>query len=458
MFKKYIIALFFSVAVSGLMVVYPIKTIVLVITVISVYGIIKNNLFALSIVVLLPVFGQLLRFNLSFLGGGILGLDIICGVLVLIYLIQNKLNIQKIFSDYLFLPLLIFLLVALISLLIAAGNLSIKQFIVSLLYLVRLGIYFLVYFVSKEIQDKQFKFDLLMISGILISVLGFLQYNYYSNFLELGLYKEGWDPHISRLTSTWLDPNFVGGYLSVLFIMLVSYLLNIYKAINKTKLFLYIVSLPVFFVAILLTFSRSTYLSLSIGMLYVCFMQSRKLLVIMVLVGSIIFLSSNKLQNRINDAVISFRAVFTEKTLSLDPTAKLRVESWQHGLEIWGDSPILGVGYNTLRYENLKRGYAEYDKHSSGGFDSSLLTVLATTGLLGLIFYVWFFYRVLVVSIKTQSKHAIGVIASIICLMVHSLFVNSLLFPLILVPFMVLISFIADNKNSLNNISNDYNK
>lgn len=91
--------------------------------------------------------------------------------------------------------------------------------------------------------------------GIIIALLGIIQYFFLPD--TRFLISLGWDDHYYRLISTQLDPNFTG-------LILVMTLLLWQQVKTKQKWQSYLVSL-VMFLAILLTYSRASYLALLAG-------------------------------------------------------------------------------------------------------------------------------------------------------------------------------------------------
>lgn len=132
------------------------------------------------------------------------------------------------------------------------------------------------------------------------------------------------------------------------------------------------------------------------------------------------------------------------ETENPDATARLRIESWRNGLSLAKNNFFTGVGYNTLRYVKLNEGFSkETGEHSAGGFDSSLLTILATMGIFGFLAFIWIYWTILKNCFHNwRDKKAsplmrglgLGSFAGILSLfLVNALFVNSLLFYPLLV-------------------------
>jgi len=71
-----------------------------------------------------------------------------------------------------------------------------------------------------EKDRTQFFRGLFLISGIVI-LLGFLQFYILPDISEYSNPGE-WDPHTGRLLGTWMDPNFMAGFLGFLLPMIVA--------------------------------------------------------------------------------------------------------------------------------------------------------------------------------------------------------------------------------------------
>jgi hypothetical protein len=92
------------------------------------------------------------------------------------------------------------------------------------------------------------------------------------------------------------------------------------------------------------------------------------------------------------------------------------------------------VGFNAYRYAQRDYGFLEEERwqlsHAGAGADSSLLFVLATTGILGLGAYLKIWLKVLEKS--GSKKNRLLVLTVLGVLLSHSLFLNSLFYPWIM--------------------------
>jgi len=322
---------------------------------------------------------------------------------------------------------LFFTLIALLSLLRVSYVYNNYELMVSGFYLSRWVMYLsagiIVYnAVKQDIFDKEYLIKTFVNSGLIISILGFIQLIILP---DLSVLSEslGWDPHKYRLFSTFLDPNFVGAYLTMVLVLLLDkYYLS---RMGEEKFYVSdFVNFLVILIALFLTFSRSAWLMFSLVIFIYGLFRSKALILTFVIIAFAAYFAVPRIQTRI--------AGITDPADS----AQFRFISWSNTLDIARDNMLLGVGFNTFRYIQQDYGITDYDtadSHGASGADSSLLFILATTGIFGLMFYLSaLFYSFF------DSKNF--VIKSIILgLLLNSLFINSLFYPQILFLFMVML-------------------
>ena len=373
----------------------------------------------------------------------------------------------------------LFTIAAALSLLQSLLFLTPGEVISGSMYLVRWIFYALLYFVTYNTikSQKDFKniITALTLSAVLLAIIGFIQLAVYPDLAELE--EDGWDPHINRLVSTWLDPNFLGGLFAFIISILTGLALHTKKTTHKLLL---TAPILILLVALFLTYSRSAYLSLAAGIFVISLIKSRKLLIIALILLTIGLAASDRARERTGELMKSVTAIFTETAQTPDPTARLRIESYNQTLYLIEKRPLLGVGYNNLRAVNHQEGFVTaQDIHSAGGSDSSLLTILATTGIIGLIPFILIYIfalraawqnmrrpTLLFSASKARSSSEVcnapvarpcstevcdslctppcstdglqlGLFGGSIALLVHSLFVNSLLYSPILIYFWI---------------------
>lgn len=390
------------------------------------------------ILILMP-FGELFRIEVR-QDAAIRPLDVLIGITAL-YWVINLLIHKKINFTYLNKPLLIFLIVGVLSLLINMVNFSISQIAIASLYLLR----FLSYAVGGMIflkLDRAFKLKVIkgvFVGGLLVVLLGYVQYFLYPNLRNL--YYLGWDEHNHRLFSTFLDPNYAGAFLVLFLLFSVGFMILYVRERKRREVFLSAGVLVVTVIAIFLTYSRSAILMMVFGLATYLWLINRKRLIILLL-GIIIF------------AILALSPTFNKENTNLfRVTSSLaRVETYRNAQKIIQDHPILGVGFNTYRYAQQSYGFrsktTKYSSHADAGTDSSLLFVTATTGIVGLAayLYIWLVVIKRMYKLKVNNKKIFPnvAISSIAGLAVNSLFINSLFFTSIMLWMWILIALSED--------------
>lgn len=389
--------------------------------------------------------GQLAVFEFN--GARVLPTDILIGAIFIFWLFKKLLHLpyfcdgtcnnrqareKRIKIDFLGGLIIVFLLISFLSLLNSLRFFDISELKTGFFYLIRLFLYLSLYFVFFDAAKKKnilWIFNWFLASVFLIAIFGFLQLAF---FPDLSVIKEGgWDPHKDRLFSTWLDPNllsliFILGIVAVIglfsFKKSLEASLEISLEIKKWLLFFYFI---VFLIALALTYSRSGYLTFLVTILFLGILKSRKLLITTVVLVVIIVL------------VFPFVVERIQGMKKLDETARMRFESWQNAFQVIQKKPTLGIGYNNL---SLIQGVGGSQLHSKSGFDSSFLTIWATTGIFGFLTLVaifisafWRGFKLL----KKEKSQFLGIIllGVLISFLVHSQFVNSLLYPHLAVIF-----------------------
>lgn len=382
--------------------------------------------------VLFP-FGQLTRVPLN-LGGPEVHLYLTDLVLTLLLLswgiwrfsLKKKRRYQL---PPLALPIFLFSAIACLSLGVASPLLSNREVIVAGFYLGRWLVYMGVYFVLFDLKGHLFKvsnlLNYLVIIGTAVASFGFVQYFLWPNLKPLEFLN--WDPHFYRLVSTFLDPGYTGLILVLTLIILINLLFK-----NRKNQWL-ILAAGITYMALILTHSRSSYLAFLVGMGLIGWSRkSNKLFIIALLV---LFFSLAILPQPKGEG----------GKLARTYTVSYRLENWREAMTIVKDHPFLGVGFNAYRYVQRDYGFLKEDKwqesHAGAGADSSLLFILATTGIIGLISYLWYLVSAGTLAFR-QRKKVIGIIgiASLGAIIIHSFFLNSLFYPWIMGWLMILLA------------------
>ncbi len=319
-------------------------------------------------------------------------------------------------------PILSFAAVALISLSLTWGYVPTYVVGGGLLYVFRWIVYAALYWVSASAVIPAASWLALLIgSGIAVGLVGFMQYAWYPDLRNL--YYLGWDPHYQRLFSTLLDPNFTGILLGITAIMLLS-------VIGKGKGAAWkLAGLAIAVVSLILTYSRSSIAAFAAGLIVFGILTKRVTLVIGV---TVLLAAGLMLAPHTGEGQNLLRTV----------SSYARLGNAERALGLIREKPIMGHGFNILRFIATERSWIDErtaPSRAGNGLDTSLLFVGATTGIIGIVIYGWLlisFLRPGIAGINGKPgvrTVAAGYLASFAALLVHSLFINSLFYPWVMV-------------------------
>ena len=302
--------------------------------------------------------------------------------------------------------ILFFLLILCLSFLITIGTFDIYANSVGFLYLFRLMFYFF-HFIYLSTHFRSLKkegnhlFKELAYLVFIIILSFWLQYILYPNLRNL-LY-QGWDPHLYRVFGSFFEPYLAG---SVLGLCLFFVYFRMFTKKNQAYLKFFVMG--ILFILLMLTFSRTVYVAM-IFSLMVLFFKQKKYIFIGVTIGSFIILAF-AIPKPIGVGVQLFR------TFSIDT----RIQNAIEGVQLWVKHPILGIGYNRIRYEKANLGMAgKYDvSHAAASYHSSFVTILVAGGVWGLggmLGMLWMlgkistpsFYYILFLSILSAGDNAL---------------------------------------------------
>ncbi len=328
-------------------------------------------------------------------------------------------------------PILLFVAAAIVSQVINFNNFELAQIKIGLLYLARWILYASLYFVVIDIGKKNLKNikTYMILSGVFILIFGFIQYKFYPSLKNL--YYLGWDDHLYRLFSTFLDPNFAGVFI-VLFIIFIFF----QKFKNK---YAYYGLLFASFIALILTYSRGAILMLLISTFtYSLLKKNYKLIgsLIGVLVLITIALSPN------------FHTVNTD--LFRMPSLAQRIENTKQTLFVFERNPVFGVGFNNFRYARdryIQKDWVDYPSHAGAGSDNSFALILATAGIPGILTYVFLLYKIFKLGLNNlkKSPYAWILVISLAGLIANSFLLNSLFYSFIMIWMWIVVALTESN-------------
>ena len=334
-------------------------------------------------------------------------------------------------------PIFLFIALAGLSLTVNSPLFSGREVGVGFLYLLRWIFYAGLYFVLFDLKErlpwlKKGWFCFLIIIGSTVAVFGLIQYFLWPNLKVLEVLQ--YDPHFYRLVGTFFDPGFTGIILVLTLILLVNYhgSCQVFspKKTHKGSPFwgspytchpLSFLLILFIYLALALTYSRASWLAFFVGMTVVAFYKKSFklwLLVVGILALTWIFIP---------------QPVGEGGKLTRTYTIQSRFTNYSQAWQIIREKPILGIGFNTLRYYQRNKGLISPEEwqvnHAGAGLDNSWLFVLATSGILGFLGYLGIWGKVIQRVKRVKREKKVIILVSIGALFVHSFFLNSLFYP-----------------------------
>lgn len=318
-------------------------------------------------------------------------------------------------------------------------NYNLFQNSVAFLYFLRFCLYtFFALAAGSMLQNKKnqaFVIVSLLATDIAILATGFLQYIFYSNLRNL--YYLGWDDHLYRLFSTFFDPNFAAAFFVLFFLFLGGLF---FSSFVKERIYIKVLIallMCITLVALFLTFSRSGLIMLFCGSLVFLWLQKKVrylFIILLILIAAFIIVAPKLSIENTN----YFRIASTEARLNTAATAVTIIQR----------NPFFGVGFDAYRYAQEHYGFRQEISrsgaisHADAGTDNSFLFVWATTGIFGLASYFLALFSFLRKTYHVR-RHVFSAVffASLIAVMIDSLFNNALFYPSILLWLGVIYQF-----------------
>lgn len=246
---------------------------------------------------------------------------------------------------------------------------NLLQNLVGIAYLIRFSLYilFLLLLLTSSNEIKKMATKSFWVLVILIPFFSIVQYFLYPDLRNL--YYLGWDPHLSRVFGSFFDSTVTGTILVLLFFW------NIVN-IQKKRISIHIILPVVIFILILLTYSRITYIEFIVGIILLLYSRIG-LLKTVGLIG--LFAAVLFLLPRPFGESVKLERIFTIES---------RVTDYKEGFKLFSKKPILGYGFDRLKYA---RG-VEISSHA-GNYSSSFLTILVSSGIVGMGAFIYFLFR-----------------------------------------------------------------
>lgn len=321
-------------------------------------------------------FGQLLRFE--YLGVPIYLHDVLVVCIIVMQCQTSKLVIPR--------SIKIFLTGLTLSALVALSHYSFTQLLVPFLYAFRLLTYLVLYFVVKG-SKLVIPRTAFVIAGIIMLSIGVLQYFLMPDMRVFSYL--GWDDHLNRITLPHYDPTYTAVMLSLALLSL------------APRISYYWLYASIYITTILLTYSRSVWLSLAAT--FTLFIRPKKYLLLIIPITAIVLYL---LPKRFGEGNNLLRTYSIESRIASD-------YSYLH--RYLGDI-VLGRGMNTFLLDTKS---TKIPNHATTP-NNSYLYILLTTGFLGLVGWGAFMY-----SLFIKSNHK----PMLTFFLIASLFNNVMFYP-----------------------------
>lgn len=328
-------------------------------------------------------------------------------------------------------PFWSFIGVALFSLVLAGISTDLPSLLKGSFYLIRFTIYVFFYFAVGDMVRSRSEFlkklpDGLLVAGIGTALTGWFQYLMFPDTRPLAQY--GWDDHFYRLIGSFLDPAFTG-----LILLLTLLLIAFRKWETLLGRAFAILSFAFVWGAFALTYSRASYVGLvsaTAGFFAIWIFQNRDNIVRRVFATLIALV------------VISLGTIFllprpggAGTNLTRTSTIAARFTNYEQAVEVAKENPLFGIGFNLYAQKAslLENDKTTRNKPSHSGVHSSLLFVYTTTGISGLLVYIFLWWHILKTSWTQRNTPGGGILfCSGLAVLTHSVFDNSLFYPWIM--------------------------
>ncbi len=240
----------------------------------------------------------------------------------------------------------------------------------------------------KEVYYKIF-FSLTLLISIVLSIYTIYQFTQNPELIILNANSLQSSRVFGRQVASWNDPNDFGIILVLPLLYLIGKIFII-DGLHKIKSnFLYLLILIIIFIALLSTYSRSSWVALTVGVITLFILAKKiKLLFYLIVCLSImlIILSFNEMfyQSIIN-------RILSITNLSYNTSNIARIVIAIAGIEMFFDSYMLGYGYMSFSklaplYYDVNRTLSVVESHNI------TVTLLAELGILGLVIFSMIFY------------------------------------------------------------------
>jgi O-antigen ligase len=298
-----------------------------------------------------------------------------------IFLIKKKVNISST-------PIKYFILLILVSFLIAISF----SFFYGFVYILHLSVAVVAFFMSYYFFNDIKKFKTLIKIFIITSIIPLI-YAFYQLIMETGDQKV---EDYNRVFGTFNLSTVFARYLIILLILSIFWIVY-KKKIKKQDIFYLILVASIFSLMIIFTYTRMVWIGVAFSILLFSFFYFRSRLNLILISFGMIFFLVPGFASRFNSIISEIIAFFTSGVVS--GSASFRITHWGNILEQYIQSGYLvkffGFGLGTV-FNKLSLLW----NRSNLIVHSDIVAMLVETGIVGLVFYLIFWLKSIKKSIK----------------------------------------------------------
>jgi putative inorganic carbon (HCO3(-)) transporter len=225
-----------------------------------------------------------------------------------------------------------------------------------------------------------------------------------------------------RVNSVFWDPSIYGRYLVVAILATLALVL---LGVRERLLAAGIVVITAIWIGLLFSFSQSSFAALIAGTLAVAAVVWRGRAVVALAILAVVLVSVGFATPQVRNELLQ------ESRQGLNSVTSDRAGLVGNGLRIAADHPVLGVGTGSFKRAYAERTGLKGEEPKKAASHSTPVTVVAETGVLGLVLLSWLGLASLWPAFRARGRTAAGRAALVAALTlgaiaVHSLFYNAL--------------------------------
>ncbi len=277
-------------------------------------------------------------------------------------------------------------------------------------------------------------------------------------------------PHGERIVSFFKDEPIAGAFINGFIFIILGYLLNVLKN-KKYRNIIFLITILIFFSAVLITGERSNTLKALFGLiLLIClidifdFKSKITFFIVLPILIMIVVNNSDYLKNRYIGQI--FSKIYTEKNLEYFEN-NIYIKLYKSGFEVFKNNPLTGVGNKNYRVETCshKNKFKKNDYFCTTHPHQLYFEFLAEHGFVGIILLLYIFFKLIFknlrVIIGSQNYLQIGaftfLISNFLPLLPSGAFFSDFNISLFILNLSILyavnektnIFFIKENKNDI---------